>query len=94
MEGTGLSDILLEAGLIGSGSVTGVITGKHYSRAMHCHKILLEALERLLFEVDSKRLGMLSCIRLDQKLLSHTFALPPLLLVLNNEGIPGLPCYL
>jgi hypothetical protein len=24
MEGTGLSDILLEAGLIGSGSVTGV----------------------------------------------------------------------
>jgi hypothetical protein len=33
MEGTGLSDILLEAGLIGSGSVTGVMTGKHYSRA-------------------------------------------------------------
>jgi hypothetical protein len=50
MEGTGLSDILLETGLIGSGSVTGVITGKHFSRAMHCHKILLEALERLLFE--------------------------------------------
>jgi hypothetical protein len=46
MEGTGLSDILLEAGLIGSGSVTGVMTGKHYSRAMHCHKILLEALEK------------------------------------------------
>jgi hypothetical protein len=23
------------------------MTGKHYSRAMHCHKILLEALERL-----------------------------------------------
>ena len=34
MEGSGLSDILLEAGLIGSGSVTGVMTGKHYSRAM------------------------------------------------------------
>jgi hypothetical protein len=45
MEGTGLSDILLEAGL-------------------------------------------------DQKLLPHTFVLPPLLLVLNNEGILGLPCYL
>jgi hypothetical protein len=28
MEGIGLSDILLEAGLIGSGSVTGVMTGK------------------------------------------------------------------
>jgi hypothetical protein len=47
MEGTGFSDILLEAGLIGSGSVTGVMTGNHYSRAMHCNKILLEALERL-----------------------------------------------
>jgi hypothetical protein len=43
MEGTGLSDILLEACLIGSGSVTGVMTGKHYCRAMHCQKILLEA---------------------------------------------------
>lgn len=50
MEETGLSDILLEAGLIGSGPVTGVMTGKQYSRAMHCHKILREALERLLFE--------------------------------------------
>jgi hypothetical protein len=50
MEGTGLSDILLEAGLIGSGSITGVMTGKHYSRAMHYHKILLDALARFLFE--------------------------------------------
>jgi hypothetical protein len=30
MAGTGLSDILLEAGLIGSGSVTDVMTGTHY----------------------------------------------------------------
>jgi hypothetical protein len=64
MEGTGLSDILLEAGLIESGSVTG----KRYS-------------------------GMLSCIHLDQKLLPHTFVLSSLLLVLNTEDIPGLPCY-
>jgi hypothetical protein len=53
MEGTGLSDILLEAGLIESGSDTV----KHYSRAMHCHKILLEALERLLFEEFCFSLG-------------------------------------
>ena len=57
MEGTGLSDILLEAGLIGSGSVTGVMAGKHYSRTMHCHKILLEALERLFFEEFCFSLG-------------------------------------
>ena len=50
MAGSGLSDVLLEAGLIGSGSVHGVLSGKHYERAMHCHKILLESLERILLD--------------------------------------------
>ena len=49
MNGSGFSDILLEAGLIGSGSLQGVISGKHYERALHCHKVLTEALEQLLF---------------------------------------------
>ena len=50
MDGSGLSDILLETGLIASGSLQGVISGKHYDRAMHCHKTMLECLERLLLE--------------------------------------------
>ena len=50
MAGSGLSDALLEAGLIGSGSVNGVLSGKHYERAMYCHKILLESLERILLD--------------------------------------------
>ena len=50
MAGSGLYDVLLEAGLIGSGSVHGVLSGKHYERAMHCHKILLESLERILLD--------------------------------------------
>ena len=49
MDGSGLSDVLLEAGLIGSGSLQGVLSGKHYDRALHCHKVLTEALEQLLF---------------------------------------------
>ena len=57
MEGNGLSDILLEMGLIVLGCVTGVMTGKHYSRAKHCHIILLEVLERLLFEEFCFSLG-------------------------------------
>lgn len=48
MDGSGLSDILLEAGLIASGSLQGVLTGKHYDRSLHCHKTVLECLERLL----------------------------------------------
>ena len=35
MRGTGLSDILLEAGLIGSGSLQGILSGKQYERALH-----------------------------------------------------------
>jgi hypothetical protein len=50
MEGTGLSDILLETGLIGSGSVTCVITGKHSAAnpklcrlsKMSCARVLSE----------------------------------------------------
>ena len=50
MDGSGLSDILLESGLIASGSLQGVISGKNYDRAMHCHKTMLECMERLLLE--------------------------------------------
>ena len=49
MAGSGLSDILLEAGLISGGSLTGVMSGKRYERALHCHKTMLESLEKLLF---------------------------------------------
>ncbi|KAL2091604.1 hypothetical protein ACEWY4_013867 [Coilia grayii] len=50
MKGSGFEDILLEAGLISGGSLAGVMQGKNYDRAIHCHKIMLEALELLLFE--------------------------------------------
>lgn len=48
MEGSGFSEILLESGLMSSGSLKGVISGKNYSRAMNCHKALAEGLERML----------------------------------------------
>ena len=50
MDGSGLSDIMIEAGLMTSGSLSGVLSGKNYDRAMHCHKIVVESLERLLLE--------------------------------------------
>ena len=50
MDSCGLSDVLLEAGLVGSGTVYGVFSGKNYSRAMVCHKTVLESLERLLMK--------------------------------------------
>ena len=48
MKGNGLDDIFVEAELISPGSLQGVITRKNYSRAMACHKAMLQALERLL----------------------------------------------
>ena len=48
--GSGFSDILLEAGLISSGSIEGVLKGKHYERAMNRHKVMMECLEQLLME--------------------------------------------
>ena len=50
MEGTGFADILIEAGLIGNFSLKGVISGKQYERCLHCHKIVLESLERMLLD--------------------------------------------
>ena len=50
MEESRLSYILIEAGMIWSGSLNVVISGKkNYSIVLHCHKTLLEALERMLF---------------------------------------------
>ena len=62
MQGTGLGDIFLEAGLITSGSLHSILAGKQYARAMTCHKTMLEALERLLlleFLVTTNRSSLL-----------------------------------
>ena len=47
MAGTGFDDVLIEAGLITCGSLKGVTSRKNYGRSIHCHKIVLEVLERL-----------------------------------------------
>jgi len=51
MAGSGLADVLIEAGLISTGSLMGVMSGKHYDRALSCHKVMRESLERLLLQV-------------------------------------------
>ena len=41
---------MLEAGLVTTGSINSVISGKAYNKALFCLKAVVEALERLLFE--------------------------------------------
>ena len=50
MQGTGLSDILLESELMSCGSLVGVLKGKSIARVLNCYKVMLESLERFLFE--------------------------------------------
>ena len=49
MNGSGFCDILIESGLMTSGSMQSVISGSGYARAINCHKSLMEGLERLLW---------------------------------------------
>ena len=50
MKGSGLSEIVIEAGVCASGSLDKVMSGKHFNRALRVHKVMLEALERLLIQ--------------------------------------------
>ena len=48
MRCSGLEEVLIESGICASGSIEQVLTGKHYNRALRVHKVVYEALERIL----------------------------------------------
>lgn len=35
----GISDVLMESGVVGAGSIAGVVEGRHYNRALRTHKV-------------------------------------------------------
>ena len=43
MNGCGFSDVLIEAELVKSGTVHGVMGGKNYSRTIVCHKTIVRS---------------------------------------------------
>lgn len=57
MSGSGLEEVFLESGLVGNGSIDGVMGGKHYDRAINCHTVILENLESLLLNQFVKYKG-------------------------------------
>jgi hypothetical protein len=51
VEGSGFEDVLFQASLCSSGSITGVMSGKHHNiRCWLVHEAFSEALERLFIE--------------------------------------------
>lgn len=43
----GLRDVIIESEILGSGSVVGMLEGRHYNRGIRVHKIVFEAMLRL-----------------------------------------------
>ena len=48
--GYGFSEVILEADIIATVSVTGVMNDKNYSRALNCHKTFTALIFRSLFK--------------------------------------------
>ena len=51
----GLKDLCIEAGVLAEGSVAGVLDGHKYNRAVRCHKLVYEALMRIVWKNFTKR---------------------------------------
>ena len=49
-QGAGLRDICIESGILAEGSVSSIIEGKMYNRAVRIHKYIYEALLRLIWK--------------------------------------------
>ena len=52
----GLQDVLIESGVVASGSVTGVLNGHHYNRSIRSLKLFCEALQKLRWQSFLKTL--------------------------------------
>ena len=74
LKGSGFEEILIESGVCASGSIDQVMNGKHFNRAIRVHKVVLEALERLLLEafemseadfLDDETRAVLLCLAKD-----------------------------
>lgn len=64
--GSGYSEILLEAGLVTSGSLTRVVKGKAYAKALFCLKTVSEAMEQLLIDrfIEEEKINVPSPVAL------------------------------
>ncbi|XP_071849790.1 uncharacterized protein [Apostichopus japonicus] len=75
----GLRDVLIESGIVASGSVNGVMTGKHYNRATRIFRIVYEALHGLRLNAFTESLNQedYSIMRNTVKTLENKATYPP-----------------
>ena len=72
-QGSGYQDILLESGLVTSGSLCSVLKGKAYNKALFCLKTVVEALESLvdLLEADQDGAERMEEVEEDEECEAH-----------------------
>ena len=63
MRGSGFSEIIIESGICASGSLNRVMSGKHFNRALRVHKLLFEALERLMLTLFEEEHSREDCVK-------------------------------
>ena len=51
MRCSGFEEVLIESGICASGLIEQVFTGKHCNHSLRVHKVIYEALERILVQV-------------------------------------------
>ena len=51
--GSGISEVLVAAGVIQLGSVDQAMKGKHFNRIMRCHSLMREMLLELLLQIHN-----------------------------------------
>ena len=50
IDGSGSNHVLIQSKVCAGGSMTKVLNGKHYNRALRCHFLMSECLERILID--------------------------------------------
>ena len=82
-----LQDVLIESEVVAIGSMNGVISGKHYNRADRSHKLMSDALHRMMLQAFLHFLTEEAANKVEQVMadLQQSFPSPQYLEILNSD---------
>ena len=83
----GLQDVLIESEVVATGSMNGVISGKHYSRAVRSNKLMSDALHRMRLQAFLHSLMEEAANKVKQVMadLQQSFPSPQYFEILNSD---------
>ena len=83
----GLQDVLIESEVVAIGSMNGVISGKHYNRAVRSNKLMSDALHRMMLQAFLHSLTEEAANKVEQVMadLQQAFPSPQYFEILNSD---------